>query len=72
MEGTMSGDGASEKVLSRQEEADELPFFLRAWWLRNFIENEGLVWTKESGVTSPLWSLHSDPLCDVGTVDQSY
>lgn len=70
MDDTMSGDG--EISVSRHEQADQLPFFLRAWWMRNFLESEGLVWPKESGVTSPLWSLHSDPMCDIGTVDQSY
>ncbi len=62
----------SEKFSTREEKAEELPFFLRAWWLRNFVETEGLVWSPDSGVTSPLWSLYSDPLCDVGSVDQSY
>ncbi|HEY9732627.1 MAG TPA: hypothetical protein V6C89_11985 [Drouetiella sp.] len=71
MDDTTNGDDAIAPA-TRQEQAAELPFFLRAWWLRNFLENEGLVWTKDSGVTSPVWSLHSDPMCDVGSVDQSY
>ncbi|HEY9679220.1 MAG TPA: hypothetical protein V6C76_14520 [Drouetiella sp.] len=54
----------------REKQANELPFILRAWWLRKFLESEGLIWPKELGVTSALWSLHSDPLCDVGSVDQ--
>jgi hypothetical protein len=54
----------------RENQANEMPFILRAWWLRNFLEAEGLVWAPDLGVTSPLWSLYSDPMCDVGSLDQ--
>jgi len=60
----------NQAVSFREQQADEMPFILRAWWLRNFLECEGLVWAKDLGVTSPLWSLYSDPMCDVGSVDQ--
>lgn len=60
----------SDDISAREEEALQMPFILRAWWLRNFLENEELVFAKDLGVTSPLWSLYSDPLCDVGSVDQ--
>lgn len=55
----------------REKDADELPFLLRAWWLRNYLEYDGLVWSSDLGVTSPLWSLYSDPMCDISSVDQS-
>jgi hypothetical protein len=61
---------AQKNAELREEEASEMPFILRTWWLRNFVEAEGLVWSKDLGVTSALWSLYSDPMCDVGSVDQ--
>ncbi len=64
-----AGQKGDEAAL-REKQADEMPFILRAWWLRNFLETENLVWAPDLGVTSPLWSLYSDPMCDVGSVDQ--
>jgi hypothetical protein len=61
---------AQKNAAMREEQASEMPFILRTWWLRNFVEAEGLVWSKDLGVTSALWSLYSDPMCDVGSVDQ--
>ncbi|MBS1955901.1 MAG: hypothetical protein JST89_17080 [Cyanobacteria bacterium SZAS-4] len=72
MDSAINGAELGENSSTRQERADQLPFFLRAWWMRDFLESEGLLWTADAGVTSPLWSLYSDPLCDVGSVDQSY
>lgn len=69
---TGSEEHLDEPFDLRQRQADDLPFFLRAWWLRNFLEAEGLVWSQDLGITSPLWSLYSDPLCDVGSVDQKF
>ncbi len=72
MSSSSSDDDQIGELITREERADQLPFFLRAWWMRDYLESDGLQWTADSGVTSPLWSLHSDPLCDVGSVDQSY
>jgi len=40
MDDTVNGDDLCEKAVTRQEQADRLPFFLRAWWLRDFLETE--------------------------------
>lgn len=62
----------SDSSSSRSQAADRVPFILRAWWLREFKEYADLSWHKEQGVTGPLWSIYSDPLCDMGSLDYSY
>ncbi len=64
-------DSGTESDVSRRDRADELPFIVRSSWLRDYVESEGLVWAADLGITSPLWSLHSDPLCDIGSTDQN-
>jgi hypothetical protein len=53
----------------RREIAGSLPFFMRAWWLRDRVENEDIVFGDGDGETMPLWSSHSDPMCDASNVD---
>jgi hypothetical protein len=60
---------AQAPVTSRQSQADRLPFFLRAWWLRDFELDEELVWPESSHVTGAVWSTQSDPLSDVAGID---
>ena len=55
----------------RQKAAGNVPFALRAWWLREFQESSDLHWHIDSAVTGPIWSLYSDPLCDLGGLDYS-
>lgn len=57
------------RVSFRQSCADRLPFFLRAWWLREFEESCDLTWPEPGQVTGAVWSRHSDPLCDAAGVD---
>lgn len=45
-----------------------VPFVIRAWWLREFEECEGVQWNNDL-VVSNLWSSYSDPICDLGGVD---
>jgi hypothetical protein len=49
--------------------ANTVPFFLRAWWLRDREQNAQLNFGQGTGFTLPLWSLHSDPTCDAANVD---
>ena len=56
-------------AVKRAEVADQLPFFLRAWWLRDRIETEGLGFGEGGAATTPLWLLHSDPICDAANID---
>lgn len=63
---------AKSKNAGRLKSADRVPFLLRAWWLRDHREYQDVNWPAETGITSPLWSLHSDPLCDMGNLDYSY
>lgn len=53
----------------RAELADLVPFFLRAWWLRDRAGFENLEFGLAGESTHPLWSLHSDPICDAANVD---
>jgi hypothetical protein len=53
----------------RAEIADLLPFFLRAWWLRDRIENEDINFGQQSTSSLPLFALYSDPMCDAANVD---
>ena len=64
--------GEAAQLSEREKVANALPFVLRAWWLRNFKDYEGLDWYTEMPVTGPLWSLYSDPLCDQGNIDYAH
>jgi hypothetical protein len=55
----------------RVEGADALPFFLRAWWLRDRKHNDDLMYGAGNTATLPIWNAHSDPLCDSANVDSS-
>ncbi len=55
--------------LRRAAVADQLPFFLRAWWLRDRMQNANVVFGEHNNATVPLWSLHSDPVCDSSNID---
>ena len=52
----------------RLEDGKRVPFLIRAWWLREFEESRDLDWYYDC-VQPTLWSTYSDPLCDVGGVD---
>ena len=58
-------------VQSRAVLAGQVPFFLRVWLLRDRVENEHLVFGEHSLATLPLFSMHSDPLCDSANMDVS-
>jgi hypothetical protein len=59
-------------ALGRYEMAQALPFMLRAWWLRDMEEYADVTLDGEVPLTlTPLWSLHSDPICDAGNLDLS-
>jgi hypothetical protein len=53
----------------RNEVADLLPFFLRAWWLRDRVENQDINFGEHSNATLPLFALYSDPMCDASNID---
>lgn len=53
----------------RAELAGDVPFFLRAWWLRDRVEMDSINFGAFPTTTLPLWSLHSDPLCDAANLD---
>jgi hypothetical protein len=55
--------------LQRGEVAHTLPFFLRAWWLRDRLGNEEMAFGGGNGSTLPLRSAHTDPICDVANAD---
>ena len=63
------GDAAGGALPSRLETAEQVPFVLRAWWLREFKEYRDIGWCGEPSITGPLWSNYSDPLCDMGSLD---
>ncbi len=53
----------------RAEVAESLPFFLRNWWLRDRVGFEDVEFGSGGNATHPLWSLHSDPICDAANID---
>jgi hypothetical protein len=54
----------------RAEVANTVPFILRAWWLRDRAFTHNLNFGGGVGAkTLPMWSSHSDPLCDAANVD---
>ncbi len=54
---------------SRFETADQVPFFLRTWWLKDYIRADDVVWQNSNWLTLPLYSLQTDPYCDAGSID---
>ncbi len=66
-----SSSGEEEHSSRRLELADSVPFFLRAWWLRDYQENSDIVFGAFPTGTVPLWCLHSDPQCDAANIDQN-
>lgn len=56
-------------AIERSEVAHTLPFFLRAWWLRDRDINADVVIVYNNVSSLPLWSSHSDPFCDATTLD---
>ncbi|HEY9679200.1 MAG TPA: hypothetical protein V6C76_14420 [Drouetiella sp.] len=56
-------------VNKRAEIADSLPFFLRAWWLRDRSEYADLYFGEGYFATMPMWCMHTDPFCDAGNSD---
>jgi hypothetical protein len=49
--------------------ADQVPFFLKAWWLKDQKSQADLVWPDQNWLTLPLFSLQTDPGCDAGGID---
>ena len=45
-----------------------IPFLIRAWWLREFDESKEFPWYQDT-VAPALWSSYSDPMCDLGAID---
>lgn len=59
---------AEEDFDFRLRVADQIPFFMRIWWLRDFDDNHEIAGDGDAK-TLPLSCLHSDPLCDVSNID---
>jgi hypothetical protein len=53
----------------RMKAAQEVPFVIRAWWLREFIGEQPMSWRDDLIATS-IWSNYSDPICDTGGVEE--
>jgi hypothetical protein len=66
-----SSSDEHQSLAGRRETASEVPFFLRAWWLRNYAENSDIVFGSFPSGTVPLWCLHSDPQCDAANIDHA-
>jgi len=70
---TVSNDSdsglAGYDAVERANTANLLPFFLRAWWLRDRSDYASLNFGDCLLTTGPLWCIHSDPLCDAGNID---
>ena len=62
-------DVQADDLAERELEANELPFFLRAWWMKDYAESADLQFQQDQTVTFPLGALHSDPFCDAGCID---
>ncbi len=57
----------------RKEQAEKIPFVLRAWWMRDFAEEFDQMFFEDAGLLSlPIWSLHTDPKCDTSSIDIDY
>jgi len=55
--------------LPRKKTATQVPFFLRAWWLKDYELDSDISWHSPNWLTLPVFSLQSDPICDAGSVD---
>jgi hypothetical protein len=60
-----SGEPLDFCVLSAQR----VPFFLRAWWLRDYQETADLTFAEAGAVTGGIWAMYADPLCDLSNWD---
>jgi len=67
--GCHSASPPLSSVRTRAQTASLVPFFLRAWWLRDRLSSSDLVFGDYSIATLPLFSMHSDPVCDVANMD---
>jgi hypothetical protein len=56
----------------RLKTADQLPFIVRSWWLREHKGFEDFSWSSVGYLTGPLWSAYTDPLCDLGGLDYTF
>jgi hypothetical protein len=65
---TLTGAGIQSNDAKRYADSFLVPFVLRAWWLREFEESKELQWCDDA-VVSQLWSNYSDPLCDMGELE---
>ncbi|MBS1955865.1 MAG: hypothetical protein JST89_16900 [Cyanobacteria bacterium SZAS-4] len=63
------GLGVRSDSVRRAEYGGTVPFFLRSWWLRDRVGFEDIEFGIGSTATHPLWSLHSDPICDAANID---
>lgn len=61
--------GVRSDSIRRAEYGRFVPFFLRNWWLRDRMGFEDIEFGAGSAGTHPLYSLHSDPICDAANVD---
>jgi hypothetical protein len=53
----------------RAKSANLVPFFMRAWWLKDFVESEAISFGEHSTRTSLMFSTHTDPMCDASNTD---
>lgn len=53
--------------MDKSQTAHLVPFFLRAWWLRNTSEYADLSFGEPDNISAPLWSKYSDPICDLAS-----
>jgi hypothetical protein len=61
-------DAVSPALANRKDIAYRVPFFLRAWFLKDFPEYKDFSWLKDDQPVA-LWSNYSDPICDLGDID---
>lgn len=64
-----SDDAPALSPRTRLDNAHEVPFFLRAWWVKDYERPEEIRWQAPDWLTLPLFSLQSDPFCDAGNLD---
>ncbi len=70
---TARNSSKTAKVISSAQSAhqrlgNQVPFFLRAWWLRHFNDFDE-VEDYDPSITGPVWNSFADPLCDMGNLD---
>lgn len=64
-----SSDETDSGKTTRQRIADLLPFFLRAWYLRNYEQGDPLTQAEGFRFTTSSVNHYSDPLCDITSSD---